>query len=520
MYLKHDTTSTLMRRANTCIGRGLIGCAFLLVSASGFAFGQDGSRSQQSKTVRENSERELVVGATRIFLDTNLHVRRGVLRGITADSVLMVEELVEGGGGGAGSVRGISRVERISRSELLAITSPIVKTPVVQAGAALALWSNPSVRRDQTAPGRLELVDGQSLPGNFWVQGSKGEVVGWDSHAFGRVGLPLETVRMMVIRPLAFAQHADARAMQESVTLGSWKQDKDAVFLMNGDRADGFLASFGQDAVIEQDGKDIILPEDRISAFALANPSAAKQGIWVWLYNGSVVCADEVILSGDDGMRGTGGSGGSGGSGGGYLQWHVPLNKQALSFGSTGTGEGELGQVDAAAVVSDQKHIRATIAHGDLRAICFDFSRVTPLATVPMANMKPLNDRRWAPPPVIGDARLAPLNAADIELAGPMEIEWPLPAGSTRLGGQIELAPSSQMWGDCEVSMELVSDANGDGVNKPLWKKRLRSQEPEHAFNIVLTPQQGATRLRMRIEASEGGPVQDRIIVRRALIVK
>ena len=198
----------------------------------------------------------------------------------------------------------------------------------------------------------------------------------------------------------------------------------------------------------------------------------------------------------------------------------MPLNKQAISYGAQRAGELGIGELDVAAAPSDKKHIRATIAAGDVRAICFDFSRVTPLATVPMTSMRPLNNRRWAPPPVIGDARLAPLNAADIELAGPMEIEWPLPVGSTRLGGQIELAPSSQMWGDCEVSIELVSDTNGNGVSKPLWKKRLRSQEPEHAFNIVLTPQQGTTRLRVRIEASEGGPVQDRIIVRRALIVK
>jgi len=71
------------------------------------------------------------------------------------------------------------------------------------------------------------------------------------------------------------------------------------------------------------------------------------------------------------------------------------------------------------------------------------------------------------------------------------------------------------VWGDCDVFIELV--VGGDV--KPLWHQRLRGSTPEFTFNIALSPQSVPAQLRVRVDEGEGGPVQDRAILRRPLLL-
>ena len=139
--------------------------------------------------------------------------------------------------------------------------------------------------------------------------------------------------------------------------------------------------------------------------------------------------------------------------------------------------------------------------------VVFDSARVRALATIPWASVGPSpgSTRRWTPPPITGDPARAALFAADIELPGPMTVEWDVPHGARVLAGDAELPPSCRVWGDCTLSVRA-----GDGA--VLWEQRLSGEKPEATFRLDLP--QGLSRLRMIVDPGANGAVQDRVVLR------
>ena len=108
----------------------------------------------------------------------------------------------------------------------------------------------------------------------------------------------------------------------------------------------------------------------------------------------------------------------------------------------------------------------------------------------------------------------APLGAADIELPGPMTVLFDVP-GASRVSGMVELPERCRVWGDCEVYIDLV----GASGTKPLWHHRLHDAQPLLAFNLPLPATSDAV-LQVRVEAGSNGPIMDRIVLRRPMVLR
>jgi hypothetical protein len=93
-----------------------------------------------------------------------------------------------------------------------------------------------------------------------------------------------------------------------------------------------------------------------------------------------------------------------------------------------------------------------------------------------------------------------------------MRVEWTLPAGASKLGTIAELPPSARVWGDCEVIVEAVSGARAT----ELARAHLSGATPSAEISGSLS---GATKLRVTIDAGPSGPIQDRVVLRRPMIL-
>jgi hypothetical protein len=68
------------------------------------------------------------------------------------------------------------------------------------------------------------------------------------------------------------------------------------------------------------------------------------------------------------------------------------------------------------------------------------------------------------------------------------------------------------VWGDCELIVESVA---GSKIT-PLAKARLSGSDPSFEINV---PLDGAAKLRMTIDPGPSGPIQDRVVLRRPLVL-
>ena len=317
--------------------------------------------------------------------------------------------------------------------------------------------------------GVLELTDGQRLVGALRpaAPDSDAEVVAWEHEVLGVVRVSLDRVRRVRLAPAPAAAEGAA---------------DDELVMANGDRLSGFLVRISpSDGVVglETDGTERAVPLDRLAEIRLANPAETPAGTLVWLADGSVVAVD--------------------------------------SFRTSRTGEITLAlalQADSAGAPSESRP--AALALEDIRAIAFDAGILTPLARCAPSRQSPSEGRRWTEPAMTGDSGAALLYAADIVLPGPMSVEWTIPAGATRLAAEAELPPDMWVWGDCEV---VVSLAGGSGRAAELFRARLSGDEPVARINVPLAGGGPARRLEIRTEPGRFGPIQDRVILRRPLLL-
>lgn len=324
--------------------------------------------------------------------------------------------------------------------------------------------------------GRLELVDGQVIPGRLIAGEAKPEAVLWDHSLLGRLELPIERIATLVMKAGINADQTDDGPKPGAAGAGD-ERTNDVVTFTNGDAAKGVVESIALTTeagalgeastgtlVMDTAGKASTTPLDRVASVTFANAREAPSGVVAWLRDGTVV-------GGKTGEFGT----------------------QTLVL-----TEASLGGERAIEVPWD-----------DVVGLNLDAGALVPLSACPMVEVKAGEGREWAAlPQVPGAARLAG-GVGDIELAGPVRVRWLLPTGTARAGMTASLPPSARAMGDCV----LVVEFGGTVI-----RERLNGERP--AIEIRLAPSGGAAdSLIVTIESGEGGSIQDRVVLERGLLI-
>jgi hypothetical protein len=312
----------------------------------------------------------------------------------------------------------------------------------------------------------VELTDGQRFAG--LPAGKPGDdiVMEWNTAEFGDLQIPLELVRRVRLRPVAPGAAPTAAG-------------SDALLLANGDVLEGFVESIGEPTRIEHDSTTVDVPLERIAEIRLGGPPVPPSGVMVWLRSGTIVSVS-AMQTGRDGR---------------------------LSLTPT------LRETTDGATESNSW----PVPMDDLVAAAFDVGRLTPLATIRPAEQAPDPERRWSEPVRVGDSGGAVLGAADIELPGPMTVSWRLPEMAERLGGVAVLPEDCRTWGDCVLVLSVTA---GSGPAREVLRAAITASAPQAPFSVALPGGLGrSAMLTATLEAGQYGPIQDRVVLRRTVIL-
>jgi len=314
----------------------------------------------------------------------------------------------------------------------------------------------------------LELADGQRFIGALSESKPLSpDSILWVHAALGTLEFNLDQVRIVQL------QGGPEVSLRRDDTT-------DLVLLINGDRIEGFVDVIGPTVTIDADGAKRDLPQDRIQTIILGAAKAPppQPGMVAWLNDGSVIACRSIQTT------------------------------RAGELILTPRNLGESGDRG-----SEAPSATLTIRLDDLWALEVQPRTLIPLATLPFTRQVPAQGRRWTRSVESIDPRWSAIGLADIEIPGPLTAEWDLPAGATRFAADAELPRQMWTWGDCEVVVSALA-ASGE---TELWRKRLNADSPRSRITAALPS--GSTRIRVRIEAGEFGSVQDKIILRRAVVI-
>lgn len=320
------------------------------------------------------------------------------------------------------------------------------------------------VRRDAT--GRIELVDGQVFPGRLGVTAAAAKAgrLRWSSALVGELEFAMDDLSVAVLQ----GEKAELPRMDRSAG--------DVVGLVNKDRVEGFVSQIGADIEVEVASKPVKLALERVAFVRFANTAKAAKGARAWLSDATVVNISDVRLTAE-----------------GTVQLGVPARGESSAS--------------------------MTLAGDDVVAVSLDAARLRPLATIPMRVVATPKDRLWAKPATVRDPIASPLGAGEVEMPGPMTIEWTLPVGAERVAGAAELPAGSRAWGDFTLILEVVGKGSREVV-----RERMFEGKPTVEFNFAVGgASDGAAKdgvkLRATIDPGESGPIQDRAILKRVLVL-
>lgn len=330
----------------------------------------------------------------------------------------------------------------------------------------------------------IELVDGQRFVGRPGRIGEEGETIAWVHERFGTLSLSIDEVARFVMRPGTDREPA-AAAEAEVRT--------DTLWLVNGDRLEGFLETIGPRAggegfalTIESGGNRVTVPVDQVVRARFANPRRPAKGATAWLTDGSIVSLAAISTD---------------------------TAHDALLLTSTLTSTRPNAPAESPAGAST-----AQFAAADVAAIAFDAARLAPLAGMPILSHTPIGlPRRPGPRVEAFDALPTPLGASDVLIPGPMEVEWALPAGASRLIGAARLDEADWMWGECVVVVEIVG---ASGPARELARLNLGGSSVAAPLSAELGGSKAGDRLRIRIEPGELGPIRDRVRLERVMLLR
>jgi hypothetical protein len=335
---------------------------------------------------------------------------------------------------------------------------------------------------------RLDLVDGQRLVGRIApdpddppATAKDAETVRFTHDRLGALAVPLDRVRRFSAEPrrVGDLSHEDLSG------------PADVVLLANGDRLEGLVARLGPAVAV--DCEPVVRPGsrpgaaprpepvsvdiDQVLVARLVNPPARMTGARVELADASVLAATTVHAAAD---------------------------------------AAQLAVLPALAPAGSPP---APLPLSDLAGVVPDASRVVALASLPIAAQERAPGRLPGPGASVVSEEDAPLGAADILVPGPMRVEWELPKGATRLLGQLRLDESAMAWGDCTVVLS-VAPSGGTAPDREIARAALNSGNPAAPVAADLPPWKPGDRLRLRVQSGPRGPIQDRVLLRRALILQ
>ncbi len=180
-------------------------------------------------------------------------------------------------------------------------------------------------------------------------------------------------------------------------------------------------------------------------------------------------------------------------------------------------GDAQSGKITFRAIAAAAPSSRGVLLDiSRLAGVVPDPSRIIPLASLPIAAQKPADGRLGAAPAhALPDAG-APLAAADILLPGPMTVEWTIPPGATSIVGYAQMDDRSFAWGDCTITVAIARPGAPD---RELAKSRLNSTTPSLTISADLGALKPGDTLKVRTEPGQRGPIQDRVVLRRMLLL-
>lgn len=397
-------------------------------------------------------------GVPRVLVDRRLQERAVRVTGMDGRVIAYVD------------ATGLPRTEPMT--EFVALLMPEEGEPT---GAAIPLGvgrsSGPPAlpRFRPPAPATLlELTDGQRFAGALVVDGALAEGLVWTHPSMGTMRYDLGAVLRV-------------RLQAGEQTPAPAPGGPDLVALANGDRVEGYVESIGREVRLQAGETTRRIAVELVREVALANEPKASAARQYWLRDGSVVSPRAVRTTRT-----------------GELILTLGLDEPTENPPKDGTDELPPLQLD------------------DLIGVAMDARALVPLARLTPVAQTGSADRWWSGPMRVVGLGTALLGLADIELPGPMAVEWVVPRGATRVAFEAELPRWCWTWGDLEVVVSSVDGAGGTGGTE-LARRRLHADQPRARVNVPL--ERGKRRVQVRVEAGVGGAVQDRVVLRRAALL-
>lgn len=341
---------------------------------------------------------------------------------------------------------------------------------------------------------RLDLTDGERFVGELAFAPASGAAAGAAKPPADAVFLRHDKLGVLVF-PLDRVSKYWSNA-RRPVTPGAraFSATSDTLLLANAERLEGLVTQLAPTVLIEiaqpgtkpavsdakaAAGKAPKTPATEIDAGNIAvvnlvNPAAPLRTLRIDLADGTVLAADALA------------------------------------------GDAQSGKLTFKAIAAGSKGMLVDLSQ--LAGVVPDPSRIVPLASLPIAAQKPAEGRIGASAAqVLADAG-APLAAADILLPGPMTVSWAIPTGAASVIGYAQMDDRSFAWGDCTVVVS-VAPATAGTAERELARGRLNATTPSLTISADLGAIKPGETLKVRTESGERGPIQDRVVLRRVLLL-
>jgi hypothetical protein len=269
----------------------------------------------------------------------------------------------------------------------------------------------------------------------------------------------------LIVAPIERVAHIESLDPSDAPHSAATERFSDRLSLTNGDALEGFVLSLSDPIEIETDAGDIEVPRARVARVDLASDAITPEGLMLWLDDGSVAALSDARLVDDETLL--------------------------LTLRDTG------GQ--------------ARYALTSITAASLDAARIVPLASLRKISEEPLGERALLDGARVEPARSpiapSPLAAADVILPEPIAVEFELPENASRFAAVAELPRDAFPFGDCEFVVSVD--------NVEVLRERLN---PSRAAVEFAVPVRGSV-LRIALEPGEYGPINDRAVLRRAIIL-
>lgn len=243
----------------------------------------------------------------------------------------------------------------------------------------------------------------------------------------------------------------------------------DTAVLRSGDHVSGFVAGIDTTAdngaftvKLERGGRTSDLPSPSLRTLALTTAAQSTSTVSTWLADGQRLVADASLTGAEWTLR------------------HPGTPDQPLKLGL-----------------------------GAVRAVLLAPGRFVPLTSLPRAEP---DKSSTSEPPFLGPEQ--PLGLQDLFIPGPQAIAWTLPASASGLSATLALREDCCAWGNCGVTLALRR-ADRDVT---LFTGSLTGERPTLNIAVELPVGTTAPTLILTIDAGEHGPIQDRVVLRRAIV--